>query len=171
MADLLDAQRQSLDPLRTALLAAAHAEAEQLRLSAAEEGRALVGSAREEAARVLEAARAEGEAGGNELAARAALLSEQRARAVVLEAQHAAYRQLVEAAGRAVARALREPDRRTALACALRTRLGGEAEVADTADGGLRAQAPDGRTVDGSVASLVARAMEGLDLEQLWSPG
>ena len=171
MADLLDAQRQALDPLRTALLAAAHAEAEQLSRSAVQEGEALVGSAREQVARVLDAARAEGEAEGRELAARAGLLSEQRARAVVLEAQHAAYRQLVAAAGRAVAAALREPDRRTALTCALRTRLGGEAEVDDTADGGLRATAPDGRTVDGSVATLVARAMEGLDLEQLWSPG
>ena len=171
MADLLDAQQRSLDSLRTALLAAAHAEAEQLTRSAAEEGQALVGRAREQAARVLDAARAEGEAEGRELAARAALLSEQRARAVVLEAQHAAYRQLVEAAGLAVARALREPDRRAALTCALRRRLGGDAEVRDTTDGGLWATAPDGRSVDGSVATLVGRAMEGLDLEQLWSPG
>jgi hypothetical protein len=171
VADLLDAQQQALDPLRTALLGAARAEAEQLRRSAAQEGEALVGRAQEQAARVLDAAGAEGEAEGRELAARAALLAEQRARAVVLQAQHAAYRQLVVAAGRAVARALREPDRRTALTCALRRRLGGEAEVGDTADGGLWAQAPDGRTVDASVGTLVARAMEGLDLEQLWSPG
>lgn len=171
MADVLDAQRQALDPLRTALLAAAHTEAEQLRRSAAEEGHALVDDARERAARVLASAAAEGEADGRELAARAASRAEQRARAVVLEAQHTAYRQLVEAAGRAVALALREPDRRAALEGALRTRLGGEAELGDTVDGGLWARSPDGRTVDGSVDTLVAQAMEGLDLEQLWCPG
>ena len=171
MVDVLDAQRQALDPLRTALLAAARAEAEQLRRSAAEEGQALVDGAREQAARVLASAAAEGEADGRELAARAASRAEQRARAIVLEAQHTAYRQLVEAARRAVALALHEPDRRAALEAALRTRLGGEAELGDTADGGLWARAPDGRTVDGSVGTLVAQAMEGLDLEQLWCPG
>ena len=171
MVDVLDAQRQALDPLRTALLAAAHAEAEQVRRSAAEGGRALVDGARDQAARVLASAAADGEADGRELAAQAARRAEQRARTVVLEAQHTAYRQLVDAAVRAVALALREPDRRAALAAALRTRLGGEAELGDTIDGGLWARAPDGRTVDGSVGTLVAQAMEGLDLEQLWCPG
>ena len=171
MTDLLDAQRQALDLLRTALLSAARAEAEQLRRSASEEGQALVGQAREQAAGVLATAAAEGEAEGTELAARAASRAEQQARGVLLEAQHAAYRQLVDAARRAVADALRESDRRAALASVLRTRLGGEAELGDTADGGLWARAADGRTVDAAVGTLVAQAMEGLDLEQLWCPG
>jgi hypothetical protein len=165
------AQQQALDPLREALVQAARDEAERLRRSAAQEGRAAVAHAREQAAQVLAAAAADGEAEGRELAALATAGAEQRARTALLEARHAAYAQLVDASERAVAASLRQPARRTALRRALQTRLGGEVTVLDTADGGLRAVALDGRAVDASVAALVARALEDLDLEGLWSGG
>jgi vacuolar-type H+-ATPase subunit E/Vma4 len=171
VADLLTAQQRALDPLREALVEAARAEATRLTRSAAEEGRAAVANAREQAAQVLAVAATEGEAEGRELAALATARAEQRARTALLEARHAAYAQLVDACERAVAAALREPDQRSALHRALRARLGADVTVRDTADGGLRAEAPDGRAVDASVAALVARALEGLDLEGLWSGG
>jgi hypothetical protein len=51
----------------------------------------------------------------------------------------------------------------------LRTRLGDVVTVSDTADGGLRAIATDGRTVDASVGTLADTILATVDLEPLWS--
>jgi hypothetical protein len=48
--------------------------------------------------------------------------------------------------------------------------LGGFASVSDTEDGGLFAQAPDGRSIDASIGTLVDSALADLDLEPLWTP-
>jgi hypothetical protein len=42
--------------------------------------------------------------------------------------------------------------------------------VSDTDDGGLFAQAPDGRSIDASIGTLVDSALADLDLEPLWTP-
>jgi vacuolar-type H+-ATPase subunit E/Vma4 len=171
MTDLLPRQQQALEPLRQALLAGAAAEADRLRGDARREGAQAVAQARAEAEAVLEAARAKGESDGAELLAAEQTAAHRAARAAVLLAQHTAYEELRRRALEAVGKLLQEPERRSLLAALLRDRLGGVATVSDTADGGLFAQAPDGRSIDSSVSALVDSALAGLHLEQLWTPG
>jgi hypothetical protein len=65
---------------------------------------------------------------------------------------------------------LREPGNRSLLSAAVQRGLGGFASVSDTDDGGLFAQAPDGRSIDASIGTLVDSALADLDLEPLWTP-
>ena len=171
MTDLLPRQQQALEPLRKALLADAAAEADRLRGDAQREGAHAIEQARAEADALLEAARAKGESDGAELLAAEQRAAHRAARAAVLRAQHAAYEELRRGALEAVRELLQEPERRGLLGALLRDRLGGLATVTDTDDGGLFAQAPDGRSIDSSVGALVDRALAGLPLEQLWTPG
>lgn len=170
MTDLVPRQQQSLEPLRRALLAGASAEADRLRGDAQREGAHAVAQARAEADALLEAARARGESDGAELLAAEQTAAHRAARAAVLLAQHTAYEELRRSALEAVRELLQEPERRRLLGALLRDRLGGLATVSDTADGGLSAQAPDGRSIDSSVSALVDSALAGLSLEQLWTP-
>lgn len=171
MTDLLARQPQALEPLRQALLAGAAAQADRLRGDAQREGAHLIAQARAEADALLEAARAKGEDDGAELLAAEQTAAHRAARAAVLLAQHTAYGELRQHALEAVRELLKEPERRNLLGALLRDRLGGLATVSDTADGGLFARAPDGRSIDSSVSALVDSALAGLHLEQLWTPG
>ena len=69
----------------------------------------------------------------------------------------------------AVRELLSDPERYQRLAATVRSELGQDATVRDHADGGLVAEAPDGRRIDASVDVLVERALKNLELEQLWS--
>jgi vacuolar-type H+-ATPase subunit E/Vma4 len=171
VTDLVRRQQVSLEPLRQALLDGARAEAERLRGDAHREGARAVAEARAEADALIEAARAKGEDDGAELLATEQTTARRAARASLLRAQRAAYEELRRAAVLAVHDLLREPEHRHLLGAALRRGLGDLATVDDTSDGGLLAQAPDGRSMDASVGTLVDTALADLDLEQLWTPG
>jgi hypothetical protein len=170
MTDLVPRQQQALEPLRQALLASAAAEADRLRGDAQREGAHAIAQARSEAAALLEAARAKGRSDGAELLAAEQTAVRRAARAAILLAQRTAYEELRQGAVEAVRDLLREAEQRRLLGARLRDRLGGLATVSDTADGGLFAQAPDGRSIDASVGALVDSALADLHLEQLWTP-
>ena len=91
------------------------------------------------------------------------------ARGVVLAAQRDAWERLRRESRVAVRALLEEPGIRDGLAALLHTRLPG-GSVRDTEDGGLLAEADDGRSVDASVEALVDRVLPGMDGERLWSP-
>ena len=168
MTDLAQRQSQALEPLRGALLARARAEADRLRAAAQADGERTVAQARGEAEALLADARTRGEAEGAELLAAEQTAARRSARAALLGAQRAAYEDLRSRAAQGVRALLREPENRRLLAAALRHALGDVASVSDTEDGGLFAQAPDGRSIDASIGTLVDGALADLDLEGLW---
>ena len=172
MTDLAQsASRRALEPLSAgALLARARAEAD----AAAGRGARPTESARSrrrrgEADALLADARTRGEAEGAELLAAEQTAARRSARAALLGAQRAAYEDLRSKAAQGVRSLLREPENRRLLAAALRHALGDVASVSDTEDGGLFAQAPDGRSIDASIGTLVDGALADLDLEGLWT--
>ena len=168
MTDLAQRQSQALEPLRGALLARARAEADGLRAAAQADGERTVARGRGEAEALLADARMRGEAEGAELLAAEQTAARRSARAALLGAQRAAYEDLRSKAAQGVRSLLREPENRRLLAEALRHALGDVASVSDTEDGGLFAQAPDGRSIDASIGTLVDGALADLDLEGLW---
>ena len=168
MTELAQRQSRALEPLRGALLARAHAEADRLRAAARADGGRTVAQARDEAEALLADARTRGEAEGAELLAAEQTAARRSARAALLGAQRAAYEDLRSGAAQGVRALLREPENRRLLGEALRHALGDVASVSDTEDGGLFAQAPDGRSIDASIGTLVDGALADLDLEGLW---
>lgn len=158
-----------LQPLRDALVARAHADADRLREEAAAEGRRQIAAARAQVASLLSAARAQGEAEGAELRTAARAEARRTARTAVLGGQRTAYDVLRTRAGEAVRSMMQEPAQRAVLVQLLRTALGEAVALTDTADGGMVASTPDGRSIDASVSALVDRALADLDLEPLWT--
>lgn len=171
MTELVQEQRLALEPLRRALLADAHAEADQMLRAAEEAGRKAVAAAEEEVAAMLNRAWAEGEADGVALRSADRARARSVARTGLLAARRGAYEELRRSARAAVRELLGEPGKREQLAEALCGRLGGRAQVSEADDGGLLVRAPDGRSIDASVAALVDGALTTLDLEQLWTAG
>lgn len=171
MTGLVEEQRLALEPLRRALLADAHARAERSRGAAEDAGRRAVAAAEEQVAAMLSRSRARGEEEGAALRRADQARARSSARAALLEARREVYERLRERSRAEVRDLLAEPGSRALLATTLRARLGQDAEVDDTGDGGLVARAPDGRVVDGSVATLVDAALATLDLEGLWTRG
>jgi vacuolar-type H+-ATPase subunit E/Vma4 len=171
VTELVQEQRLALEPLREALLANAHAEADRLRRGAREDGAQAVVAAEQEVVAMVAQARARGEEDGAELRRADQARVRSAARAELLAARSATYDELRRRARTEVRELLEQPGERELLARALRDRLGGGAAMSDTDDGGLVARAPDGRTIDASVGVLVDRALAGLDLEQLWTAG
>ncbi len=163
------ATAEPLRPLRAALLATARDDAERSVRAAEAAAGDRVAEARTRADALLAEARARGAAEAATMVATEAAAAQRAARRVVLTAQREVYERLRKAGGAAVRDLLTDDDTRTRLAATLRSRLGGDAEVAATPDGGLRATAPDGRAVDASVATLVDLALDTLDGEALWS--
>jgi hypothetical protein len=163
------AQPAALEPLRAALIARATADADQVRAASEEEGMHAVTAAREQASALLAQARAQGEADA------AALLGAERARvrraarAVVLQAQHAVYRELLRQASAAVRELLGDPARRDRLEAAVRGELGEPAVIRQLPGGGVAGETPGGNVIDASVEALVEMVIAGLDLEQLWA--
>ena len=169
MTELVQQQRLALEPLRRALLAHAHAEAERVRQCAQDAARQSVAAAEGEVAAMLARARAEGEEEGAALRRADQARLRSAARATRLTQRRTVYEELCHRARAAVRELLADPADRERLAEALRHALGAGASVSDTDDGGLLARAPDGRVVDASVHELVDRALAGQDLEQLWT--
>jgi len=159
----------ALEPLRAALLARARAEADGVRAAAEDDAREVLAAARDEAEALLADARARGAADAAALDAVELARRRRAARGVVLRAQRAAYDDLRSRACAAVQMLLADPDLHAHLADAVRGGLGDRAIVRDRPDGGVVAQTPDGRSIDGSVTALVDGALAELDLEQLWA--
>jgi vacuolar-type H+-ATPase subunit E/Vma4 len=162
---------EALEPLRAGLISRANAEADRIRAAAIEDGQRVLTAAREEAHALLETARAQGRADAAALVAVETARARRAGREEVLAAQQAAYDQLCEQARAAVRALLDEPGRQERLLAVIRGQLGGQAEIHLLPAGGVRAQTPDGRSIDASVAALVDRAVAGLHPEQLWTAG
>jgi hypothetical protein len=160
----------ALEPLRSALLSAAQSDAVQLRASAEADGQQVLAAAQAQADAMLAEARAEGAADGEALREAQRAVARRAARTVVLKAERDVFDQLREQARVAVSARLADPVRRAALGAAMRIQLHDHALVRSTLDGGLVAEASNGRRVDASVRALVDAALADLDLEELWAP-
>lgn len=164
--------RLALEPLRTALLADARAEAERIEAEAHAEAAARVAAAEAEAAALVERARAEGEAAAELEVAHDRAEAQRHARVLRLAAQRAVYEELRRQT-LAGAAALHGTARYRALLDRLRnaaqTQLGSEAHVEPAACGGVVGRS-DGRSVDYSLDALVERALAGLggDAAEVW---
>jgi vacuolar-type H+-ATPase subunit E/Vma4 len=158
-----------LDPLREALLRAARAEATRLVADADAEADATLARARAEVDARLEQARARGRAEGAERLEASAAVDRRASRERLLRAQGRVHAELVGRARSLVAELLADPARRRGLEARLRSQLGPGAVVEATEDGGLLGWDASGRTVDASVATLVADALADLDLTDLWT--
>lgn len=165
----VDRVRLALTPLRAALLAHAHAEADRLVAAATEEAARAVEAARAEVEEQVALARKQGDADARALLRLERGRIEQENQATILRAQRRAYDQLAAGAADAVRVLLREPASRALLDQRLREQLGPTATIRDTDDGGRRGECPDGSAVDASVAAIVERALARLDLEDLWT--
>jgi vacuolar-type H+-ATPase subunit E/Vma4 len=174
MSDLdTRAAAAALQPVREALLAAAHAEAERTVRAAQEAADHALAEASDRARALVEQGRREGGADAD-----AALTSERsrthrRARGLVLAAQRAAYDALRAGVQQQVAALPQDPawpDMREQLAVRARQLLGADAELADV-PGGVVARAGS-RTVELTVSSLAdAELVElGPEVEKLWVP-
>ena len=159
----------ALEPLRAALIRCAREAADDLRADAERHARATVETAEQQAAARLAQVRSEGQAVAAQLEAQERGRSHQAARGVVLAAQRAVYDDVRLRTRAAVRELLSDPERYQRLAATVRRELGQDATVRDHPDGGLVAEAPDGRRIDASVDVLVERALKNLELEQLWS--
>jgi vacuolar-type H+-ATPase subunit E/Vma4 len=165
----------SLGSARDALLADAHARADEIVARAEAEVAQQTEPARREAEAILAAARAEGEAEGRREAAREEAAEHAAARATVLGAQRESYDQLCLRV-RAAALALRgERDYQRLLerlSAAARRELGDDAELeVDPPElGGVRGKAGT-RAIDYTLVAIAERCVDGLGprLAALWS--
>jgi hypothetical protein len=161
-------ERDPLQPLRSALLQQARRDADLLRATAANEERQAVAAAEEEAAALVARARVQGQSDARDVQTHERARQRRAQRAVVLEAERAAYDQLIRLSRSAVRELLADGDNRTRLALVLSSRLGVGAQVHDLPDGGLLAEDDEGRSIDASVAGLVDSAVSQLDVTRLW---
>lgn len=159
----------ALAPVARALLDRARGDAARVLETAEADCRQAVAAARQDADRLLGQAHEQGAADAAMLAETAAARARRADRARVLQAQRDCYDTLRAAAREAVGDLLSSADRRVQLTDLLRDELGPDATVRVEPEGGLVAEAPDGRRLDASVAALTDRALSGLDLEGLWA--
>jgi vacuolar-type H+-ATPase subunit E/Vma4 len=152
----------ALAPVRDALRAAAAAQArgtvDQARSAAA----TTLATARAEADRIRATARDSGRADAAAALAIERARVARQARAVVLTARRQAYETLHQRAREAVGRLCEDrdyPAMRGALVGVARAALGGGAAVREADGGGILAEVPD-RRVDLSLAGFAARAVE-----------
>lgn len=171
MTHVKDPVQIALEPLRSALMSRARAEADQARADAETDGRELLAAARDEAEALLTKARAQGEMDAAAMFASEMDRARRSARGVVLAEQRASYNELRQRALTAVRVLVADPARRARLATLLRGQLGEHAVIREHPDGGIVAETPDGRSVDASIAKLVDIAVADLDLEGLWAAG
>lgn len=169
-----DRTTDALDPVRSGLLRAAHADADALLARTEREAAARLDQARAEARAILDEARRQGEADGADAARDLLVRARREARSRTLSARRKPYEDLRREAAERV-RELRRADGYAALRERLEQRarvlLGTGAEVTEHADGGVVAQVP-GRRVDLSLTVLAERALDsmGAEVRSLWEP-
>ncbi|MEU6611167.1 hypothetical protein ABZ922_40110 [Streptomyces shenzhenensis] len=168
----MTAPADPLDPVRAALLRAAHAAADEVRGRARTDAEETLRAARASAEEVLARARDRGAAEGAVAAAGERVRAVQDAWAAELAARAAVYAELRagvrEGVRRALARGAVPQARLTERARAL---LGADAHVTAAPAGGVTAEVP-GRRVDLSADALADRALErlGARAAALWEP-
>jgi vacuolar-type H+-ATPase subunit E/Vma4 len=171
----VSALREALEPVRSALLARARADAAADIARAAADAEALLERARARAADMVAAARAEGERDAAAVRAREAARAHREAREQVLRAQQDAYAELRRQA-RVRVRDLQDEPSYPALLDRLRqqavTQLGLDATVRVHPDGGVVAESA-GRRLDLSLPVLADRAVDdiGVEVTTLWAAG
>jgi cell division septum initiation protein DivIVA len=163
MTALIDAAvTDALTPVRESLLATARADADRMASAADVHANEVIAAATDQAARILEDARAGGAADAETAFASERARSHRRGRARVLQARRLAYDQLRAQARAAVAGLRQEPEyagiRETLIAAARRI-LGPDVEIHDADSGGIIAQLAD-RRIDLSLAALTDRAVD-----------
>ena len=164
-----EAPTTGLEPVRAALLRRSRDAAAVLVKAAEDEGRIAVADAERQAAAVVEAARQLGLTEGADLLAADLAAARRRARARVLAEQRGLFEEVRRQARHTVLEVVNRPGNRARLTERLRATLGDTAVVEDTADGGLSAHTPDGRSVDASIGALADSALDQLDMGALWT--
>ena len=164
----------ALDPVRTALRAAARADAAEVLRKAQQHQAELLAEARRIAEEMLATARVEGEAEATaDVKARAAQ-SRRDARRTVLKAQRELYddlRQRCRVAATALAEEPGSEELRRHLAERAVAQLGPDATVTDSGGGGVLASAGS-RRLDLTLPTLAERALarSGAEVTGLWTP-
>ncbi|WP_454857485.1 hypothetical protein [Promicromonospora soli] len=163
----------ALEPVRSAVLRRARADADGVRAAAEADAARVRAAAEAKAAETLARARAEGAADAVELLETQRARTRRSMRARELAAQRVAHDDLRRLAVDAVRERLRDgPGRelREALVVVARRLLGPHAVLTDAPGGGIEAEA-GGRRVDLTLDALTARAVDrlGADLDGLWS--
>jgi vacuolar-type H+-ATPase subunit E/Vma4 len=165
----------SLVPVADAIVDAALARAQATRSVAAEDARAELARARQEAARILDEARSDGTAAAAATAASQLTIARREARETVLAARRRAYETLRGGAVTALVQQAATPDgRRLAgrLQALVRDRVGASASVHAAGPGNLGAVAESGnRRAELEPAELVDQALESLGarIAALWA--
>lgn len=164
----------ALEPVRSALLRRARADAARTRAAAEADAARVRAAAEAKAAEILARARAGGAADAAELRDAQRARTRRAVRALELAAQRDAHDDLRTAAAAAVRERLRDRPGdaalRESLVVVAHRLLGPHAVVTDAAGGGIVAEA-GGRRVDLTLDALTARAVDrlGADLDGLWS--
>ncbi len=164
----------ALEPVRTALLAAARADAAAVLRKAQQQKDELLADARRTADELVAAARAEGEADATAAVAARMVQSRRDARRTILAGQRELYDELRRRC-RSAATALTESPEyeglRRQLVERARDQLGSAATVTDSPDGGVLASAGS-RRLDLRLPALADRALDGTGAEvaRLWTP-
>ena len=163
----------ALDPVRTALRAAAHADAAEALRKAHQRTDELLADARRTADEILDTARADGEAEATAAVNVRLAQSRRDARRSMLTAQRELYdelRQRCRAAATALAEGPGYEELRAHLVERALAQLGSDATVTDCADGGVLASAGD-RRLDLTLPTLAERALErsGAEVAELWT--
>lgn len=160
--------RQSLEPVRAALLHRARADAAAVRAEAAQFCVRLLTGAAAEAERILDEMRSVGRADAERLATAEAAHTRRAAHALVLAAQRDVYDELRHRVGEALRAALDDGRLGPALAARAAAALGPGAKVEPAPGGGFTACLGD-RQVDCSVASLTEHAVGSAEaVAELW---
>jgi vacuolar-type H+-ATPase subunit E/Vma4 len=155
---------QALAPVRRALLAAAHAEADLMSAEAEAEAATVLAEARRQADEILAEARAQGTADGSAALATERAHIHRQAHAVVLAARREVYELWRSEARVAVAQLAGEPAVRERLVEAAQAALGPGVAIHDAAGGGITAQA-GGQVLDLSLTGFADRAVDALAVE------
>ncbi|MEU4293130.1 V-type ATP synthase subunit E family protein [Kribbella sp. NPDC026596] len=170
LASIADA---ALEPVRTALRAAARADAAEVLRNARQRKDELLADARRTAEEMLATARADGEAEATAVVNARLAQSRRDGRRSMLTAQRDLYEELrwrCRAEAAALAESPGYEELRRHLAERALAQLGSDATVADSVDGGVLASAGD-RRLDLTLPTLAERALErsGAEVAELWA--
>ncbi|MFD8325538.1 hypothetical protein [Streptomyces lydicus] len=161
-----------LEPVRAAVLQAAHEDADRLLADARRDAADVLARAHSQAGVLLREAHLRGEAEGIRVAAVTVAHARRKARSDLLEAKAQVCDELRDRVAAKVRQCRDEetwPAVRDRLARRVRHALGADATVSEHPDGGVVGMAP-GRALDLSLDALVARALDqaGAEIESLW---